>query len=293
MIILDHEPYQLSDTAICIGKFDGLHQGHQVLLDAIKKSSCKTKVLFTFDFDSLEQIYDANEKQYIAEELGIDVFISREFDHSLRHMSPKDFLEKILVEQCGAKLICVGDDFRFGYERKGDIHFLKQYQDTYNYDLMVFKKKSEDGSCISSTRIRKELRQGTIQKVNEWLGRPYIICGNVVHGNQLGHTLGMPTANLIPAQHKVLPRFGVYASKTKVNGQWYTSVTNLGIKPTIPGETVVGAETYIFDFNEDIYGKEICVELHGFIRGEKKFSDLEQLKQQMEKDKENVRKFFL
>ncbi len=292
MMILEKGPYQLSDTAVCIGKFDGLHSGHQLLVEAVKNSTCKTKVLFTFSFETPEHIYSTEEKKYLAQQMGIDVYIACPFDNTLTHMSPLEFLERILIQQCGAKEICVGEDFRFGFERKGDVAFLAKHQETYGYKLRVFEKKKLAGECISSTRIRKVLKEGSIDEVNSLLGRPYMIYGTVHHGNQIGRTLNMPTANQIPSEGKVLPAFGVYASRVHIGERSYIGVTNLGIKPTIPGENKIGVETYIMDFDEDIYGQEIGVELHTFIRGEKKFSDLEALKAQMELDKRQASQFF-
>ncbi len=292
MIVLEKGPYQLSDTVVCIGKFDGLHSGHQLLIDAVRNSTCKTKVMFTFTFETAEHIYSTEEKKYLAEQMGIDVYIACPFDQTLTHMSPLEFLENILIRQCGAKEICVGEDFRFGFERKGDVAFLVQHQQTYGYRLRVFEKKKMAGECVSSTRIRKELKEGSLCDVNELLGRPYMVYGEVQHGNQIGRTLNMPTANLVPIKGKVMPQFGVYASRVYVGDECYIGVTNVGIKPTIPGENRVGVETYIMDFNREIYGQKICVELHGFLRGEKKFSDLDALKQQMELDKQKAASFF-
>lgn len=293
MLILDKGPYQLSDTSVCIGKFDGLHIGHQLLIDAVRTSTCKTKVMFTFSFETNEHIYNEEEKRYLAEKMGIDVYISCPFDRELAHMSAHDFLKEILVDQCGATEICVGEDFRFGFERQGDVDFLAKYQEVYGYRLRVFEKKKVDGECVSSTRIRKVLKEESISEANRLLGQPYIICGEVLRGNQIGRTLNMPTANQIPSNGKVMPLFGVYASVVYLEGQKFFGVTNVGIKPTIPGENAPGVETYIMDFQEEIYGKKICVELRGFLRGEKKFTDLAMLKEQMEADKERAYRFLM
>nr|MBP3598292.1 bifunctional riboflavin kinase/FAD synthetase [Eubacterium sp.] len=292
MIVLEKGPYQLSDTAVCIGKFDGLHSGHQLLIDAVRNSTCKTKVMFTFTFETAEHIYSTEEKKYLAEQMGIDVYIACPFDQALTHMSPLEFLENILIRQCGAKEICVGEDFRFGFERKGDVAFLAKHQQTYGYRLRVFEKKKMAGECVSSTRIRKELKEGSLCDVNELLGRPYMVYGEVQHGNQIGRTLNMPTANQIPSSGKVLPAFGVYASRVYIGERNFIGVTNVGMKPTIPGESKIGVETYIMNFDEDIYGQKICVELHRFLRGEKKFSSLEELEAEMKADKDKAFYFF-
>lgn len=292
MIILENRPYELKDTAICIGKFDGLHSGHRLLVESIQKYKDLKKVLLTFSFKESDCIYSEEEKRKLAEELGIDIYISCPFDAELSHMSPETFVSEILIRQCGAKAIAVGEDFRFGFQRKGDVTFLEKYRSEYGYELNVFPKKQLFGEVVSSTRIRQELKTGTIETVNELLERPYFVCGEVCKGNQIGRTLNMPTANQVPATNKILPKFGVYASRIKLDEDEYTGVTNIGIKPTIPGASQVGIETYIMDFDEDIYGKDICVELCAFLRGEKKFCDLEALKAQMESDKEKAYQFF-
>lgn len=292
MKFLENRPFQLNDTAVCIGKFDGLHSGHRLLVDSLHKYEQLQKVLFTFSFGEAENIYSEEEKRFLAGKLGMDVYIDCPFNEELCHMSPQVFLEDILIRQCGARVISVGEDFRFGYERSGDVNFLREQSGTYGYELNVFPKKKLFGDVVSSTRIRRELKTGTIEMVNRLLGQPYFIYGTVQHGNQIGRTLNMPTANLLPPQDKILPEFGVYASKVWMDGVAYTGVTNIGIKPTIPGADRAGVETYIMDFNSDIYGKEICVELYAFLRGEKKFSGLEALKAQMEDDKKNAYLFF-
>lgn len=292
MIIMEKMPYGLENTAVCIGKFDGLHSGHKVLIDAIKRYEDRKKVLFTFSFPEAEHIYSREEKRYLAEKMGIDIYIECPFDEHLSRMSPEQFIKQILMEECGASVIAVGEDFQFGYQRSGDAELLKKYSYTYGYDLEVFPKKQLYGEVVSSTRIRKELKNGTIETVNRLLGHNYFILGEVCHGNQIGRTLNMPTANQNLSEHKILPSFGVYASRIHMGKQVYTGVTNLGIKPTIPGKNKAGAETYIMNFNSDLYGKEICVELCAFLRGEQKFSGLDALKRQMEDDKRNADLFF-
>lgn len=292
MKILEHGPYKLNNTAVCLGKFDGLHSGHRLLLDSVRESTDLTKVLFTFRFTDSRHIYSSEEKRYLAEKLGIQVYIDRPFDKELSHMQPQVFLEDILVRQCGAKLISVGEDFRFGYERQGDVAFLQKYSSVYGYELKVFPKKKMYGEPISSTRIREELERGCIGRVNELLGHPYFIYGEVCRGNQIGRTIQMPTVNQLPEQEKLLPPYGVYASRVHTQYGEYTGVTNVGVKPTIPGENRAGAETYIMDFDREIYGEKICVELFAFLRGERKFSGLDTLKIQLEEDKKNAYLFF-
>lgn len=292
MIILEEKPYKLQNTAVCIGKFDGLHSGHRLLIDSIRECRGLKKVLFTFSFGDVSNIYSPDEKKMLAGQLGMDVYIDCPFREELSRMSPEHFLKEILVDECGAKVISVGEDFRFGYKRKGDVELLRKYSSIYGYELNVFPKKKVFGEEVSSTRIRQELKEGAIERVNAFLGQPYFIYGKVRHGNRLGGTLNMPTANLIPPADKILPSFGVYASRVYVDGESFTGVTNIGTKPTVPGENPVGAETYIMDFDSDLYGKDIYVELHAFLRDERKFPDMEALRAQMEEDKKHACNFF-
>lgn len=293
MIVLERMPYRLEHTAVCIGKFDGLHCGHRLLIDGINKYEKKQKVLFTFSFPDTGSIYSEREKRYLAEKLGIDVYINCPFDDKLSHMSPKVFLDEVLLGQCGADVISVGEDFRFGFGRSGDVSFLRSRSERDGFALHVFPKKEMFGEPVSSTHIRKLLVEGEIGKAGELLGQPYFIYGTVCHGNQIARArLDMPTANQIPPAGKILPPFGVYASRVRTKYGVYHGVTNIGRKPTIPGENAAGVETHIFEFDSNLYGTELCVELHAFLRRERKFSGLDALREQMMADKEQCVEYF-
>ncbi len=293
MLILDKLPCRLENTAVCIGKFDGLHSGHRLLLDSIRSYENMRKVLFTFSFPGTACLYSTEEKRDLAERLGMDVYIDCPFDESFARMTPQAFVEEILVKECGAGAVAVGEDFRFGHQRSGDVEFLRKCSDRYGFDLHVFEKKEMFGEPVSSTRIRKALKEGRIGLVNDLLGQPFFVYGEVCHGNQVGQRLlQMPTANQDPPPDKLLPPFGVYVSRVWVAGTSYTGVTNIGVKPTVSGEARPGVETHILDFDGDIYGEKIRVELYDFLRGERKFSELLELKQQMQKDRERVKKYF-
>ena len=289
MIVLERKPYQLEHTAVCIGKFDGLHSGHRLLVDSIRECRNMRKVLFTFSFPDSEYIYSVEEKRYLAEKLGIDVYIDCPFGEEFSRMTPEVFLQHILLGECGARVISVGEDFRFGYKRSGDVRFLKERSRVDGFELRVFPKKKMFGEEVSSTRIRRLLREGNIRTVNELLGQPYFIYGTVCHGNKLGKTqLNMPTANQIPPAGKILPPFGVYASRVYVDGGVFDGVTNIGIKPTVPGENRAGVETHLIGFDSDLYGKDIRVDLCAFLRAEQRFSGLGELREQIEKDKQKA-----
>lgn len=292
MDVINKRPYQLKNSAVCIGKFDGLHRGHQSLIEEISHFSGYNKVLFTFAFPGVPYILSPEEKRTKAEKLGIDTYVECPFDEALKEMTPKEFFEEILVRQCDARVICVGDDFHFGKDRAGNVDILQNLAKEAGITCIVVKKKKMYDEIISSTRIREALAKGDLSLANELLGMPYMVQGEVVHGNEIGRTLDMPTANQIPDARKILPPFGVYASKVFFEGKQYYGVTNLGVKPTIPGENQVGAETCLLHFKGDLYGKNLQVELCRFLRGERKFAGLEQLMHQMEADKKNAGLFF-
>ena len=264
MIVINKRPYQLKNSAVCIGKFDGLHRGHQSLIEELSRFSDCNKVLFTFAFSKAPYILSPEEKRTKAEKLGIDTYVECPFDESLKAMTPKEFFEEILVRQCDARVICVGDDFHFGKDRAGDVDVLQKLAEEAGITCIIVKKKKMYDEIISSTRIREALAKGNLPLANELLGMPYMVQGEVVHGN----------------------------SKVSVDGMEYYGVTNLGVKPTIPGENQVGVETCLLQFDGDLYGKIIQVELCSFLRGERKFAGLEQLMHQMEADKKNAGLFF-
>ncbi len=283
-------------SVVCIGKFNGMHIGHQALIQYAAAEAKRRSFLsgvITFTCDGLcppipREIYTEQEKKKLTEESGIDWYKSYPFTEEFRQMSPERFIQKILHEECHAKIVVVGEDFRFGFGRRGDIRLLDTMSAQYSYECRHFERIAYDGQVVSSSRIRALLAEGKIEKVNKLLGRPFFLEGTVVMGNQIGRTLDMPTVNLIPAESKLLPPNGVYASRVTVDGAVYKGVTNIGIKPTIPGKQGYCAETYLFDFHENIYGKNICVELFRFLRPEKKFSGLEELKENMERDKKEA-----
>lgn len=194
-----------------------------------------------------------------------------------------------------AAAIVVGPDCSFGYKGAGNAELLRKLAGVCGYSLYVIKKEQDEDRHrdISSTYIREELDKGNVAKANELLGEPYAIHGQVVHGNHIGGAvLGFPTANLIPPPIKRLPRYGVYVSRVLVDGRYYGGVTNIGKKPTVEGDNPPGAETFIIGLDRDIYGSTIEVQLLDFIRGEKKFDSLEELKQQISHDKETAVRFF-
>lgn len=298
---IGEENFQIQEpTVVTIGKFDGRHRGHQKLLGAMLKwkyeRGYKTAV-FTFDMAPAafiqgkpQKVITTNqERRNNMEKMGIDYLVEYPFKKEVAHLSAEKFLETILLGQMNARAIVVGTDCGFGYQRKGNAGLLSDLKDRLGYELEIIQKEQDMGKHrdISSTYVKEELDRGNMEKVRELLGEPYAIHGCVVHGNHVGGPmLGFPTANLIPPPEKYLPPFGVYVSRILVDGNYYGGITNIGKKPTITGDNPVGAETFVFGLEENLYGKQIEVQLLNYERPEKKFDSLEQLKVQLEKDKE-------
>lgn len=287
-------------TVVTLGKFDGLHRGHQKLLDEVfhfHQKGYKTAV-FTFETTpgtlmkgKLQTMITTNEERKVnLERAGIDYLVEYPFNQDVAHLLPEEFVSHILCGQMNAKAIVTGTDFHFGYQRSGDIEVLKQLAPDFGYEMVIVEKAMDGQREISSTYIREELAAGHIEKANELLGYPYMIHGEVVHGRHLGTRLGFPTVNLLPREQKHLPQFGVYLSRAVIDGKTYNGITNIGRKPTIEGKRPAGVETYIYDLNEDLYGKWIEVQLIGFLREEQRFDGVEQLKEQVLKDKETGRR---
>lgn len=294
--------FQYHNSCVTLGKFDGLHRGHQLLFSYLNQYEQLgfTSVIFTFDYHpgnlflekEINLIYTEEEKiEFLAKD-GPQVLISYPFTEESASMEAEEFISKILIQQLDAKIIVVGVDFRFGRERRGDVLMLQEYAKVYGYELIACDKLLLDGQVISSSRIRKDLQLGNMENVNKMLGRPYAIIGKVVTGRQLGRTIGVPTVNMLPLPHKLLPPNGVYASITYINGKAYYGVTNIGCKPTVDHSGQIGVETHLFDFDEDIYGCEIKVELYTYERGETKFSSVDELKLGVEKDIETTKEYF-
>ncbi len=297
-IIKDTLDFQIEeDVILSLGKFDGIHKGHSLLMEALREAKGRglKSVVLTFStspkmhFDHEMKILTTDEeKMRILAEKGIDYVVECPFNDEIMQMQAVDFL-KMLTEHMHVREIVAGTDFRFGHKRQGDYRLLQQCAAEFGYQIRIFEKKQYEGSDISSTRIRKLLQEGNMKKANMLLGYEYFFLGPVVHGNQLGRTISAPTANLQPGENKLLPPFGVYASHVTVDGRSYNGISNIGKKPTVNGQNPAGVETYIFDFHEEIYGKELKVSLVEFIRPEKKFASLDELKTQMRTDIERSR----
>jgi len=289
-------------TAVTLGKFDGLHRGHDLLMQTVLDYSKKygvASVAFTFDIPPRNKVEEIvanvlttnDEKQYIFEKRGIDYLIECPFTTEVMSMEPKDFIAWI-SKSLNMKYVVVGDDFRFGHKRAGDYHTLQEHEKEFGYKTIVIDKLKDSNRDISSTYVREKIADGNIKKANELLGYRYFIKSEILHGRKLGRTIGVPTINMILPENKLLPPNGVYVTEVLVDGKNYMGVTNIGCKPTVSDEKVVGVETYIDDFNQDVYGEKIVVSFIQFIRPEQKFNSIEELKAQMQSDIEVSRKCY-
>ncbi len=295
MIFIRNNPdFTISEpTVLTLGKFDGLHMGHKKILEHVAKKQTEglKSVIFTFDAPPSASLTDSPvyqlttlpEKELCFSNVGIDYFYESPFTDEIRLMSPRSFV-KMCVDRFHVKCFVVGTDCKFGHKRAGDYNMLYEMAPGLGFEVVVVEKKQYEGRDISSTFIREEINKGNIEKANMLLGYPFFIMGKIKHGQSLGHTLGFPTLNIYPQEDKLLPPFGVYASRTVIGDRIIDGVTNIGVRPTVGGESV-SVETNLFDFDEDVYGKEVRVRLYSYIRPERKFASLDELKSAIEDDK--------
>ena len=292
--ITKQSEYVPVQTAVTIGKFDGFHLGHRSLLAEVLKEKENGLASCVISFSTVvdgghKPIYTKEEQRKLCESLGIDVLAEYVLDESLREMTAEQFVSEILCKKLQAKVIVAGEDFRFGKGRAGDVALLQRLEETYGYRIVCVSKVTEESVRISSTGIRVLLTEGNVAEANGLLGRPYAVFGEVMHGKKLGRTLGFPTMNLIPSAEKLLPAYGVYVTRTKVDGQWVSGITNIGLRPTVDSDKQVSVETHLFEYEGDLYGKQVEVQFLHFLRPERKFADVEALKAAMFEDLKNAK----
>lgn len=282
----------IENCAVTLGKFDGVHRGHRRLISRIleKKKEGATAVVCAFT-SSGKTIFTASERRELLEKMGVDVLLECPLDEKLRRMKAETFVRGILVGDLQVSYAAVGEDFRFGYERKGTPELLREMGKKYGFETEILSKERDGRRKISSTYIREELRKGNIQKVNDLLGTSYFVDGIVEHGRGMGHRIFFPTANLIPPEDKLLPPNGVYAAVFRYEDRAVPGVTNIGYKPTV-GERFLGVETYLFDCDRDLYGCSCRVEFRKFLRPEKRFGSFDELKEQIRRDIGTGTEFF-
>ena len=285
-------------SVVAIGNFDGVHVGHQSIIKIIRRQAITKKVksgVLVFephprDFFKKQgqnfKLMTPDLRRHKLSTLGLDFVIELPFDDNIAKMSPKQFVEIILEKSFNINHVIIGEDFRFGKNREGDANVLKELCKSLGITVEIVKIKRIENENISSTNIRNLLKSGKIEAANNLLGSSHLIRGIVEKGDQRGRNLNFPTAN-IKFGDLIIPRFGVYASRVKIlgdpRGNLYDGATSIGTRPTF-GDNKPNLEVYIFDFNRDIYGMEIDVELNHFIRPELSFNDTDTLVEQMKKD---------
>ncbi|MCD8119317.1 MAG: bifunctional riboflavin kinase/FMN adenylyltransferase [Lachnospiraceae bacterium] len=348
-LIKDTVDFKFQNTAVALGKFDGIHLGHRRILREIARAKEEgyTTVIFTFSVPPASLLKGETESLLLTEEekislygqLGVDVLIIYPVSHKFLATEAESFLGDILCGQLGMKLLIGGEDIHFGRNRRGDAAMAVRMAGKLGYRVKIIRKETvaeilqengdkeesetvgidkllrDDGEMgetsqdetrrkkpenrrkggsgsisgeevIGSTRIRECLQKGEIELANRMLGYPYFFTGAIIHGKAVGRTLGFPTINLKTEPCKLLPAYGVYASETVLDGKIYQSITNIGVRPTVSDTMQPSVETYLFDFDRDVYGEKATVRLLRFQRPERKFAGAEELRAQIERDKE-------
>jgi len=291
----EYNKYQSSNTCLAIGAFDGLHKGHQLIINEAIKEARKNNfpaAVLSFHPHPLEIIPGKNpppsivsrkQKISILAEMGIDYYFEQEFNQEFASLRAEEFINEILIDKINVSTVVVGDDFRFAYKNEGNVEILNKMGELHGFKAKIISQLHASDDRISSTRIRSLLKKGKIKRAKKLLGRPYQICGEVIHGKKIGRKLGFPTANLKLETNYALPPEGVYAAKIKFDNQEYVASANLGYNPTFSNKDI-SFEAYILDFNGDIYGKRVCVDIIEFIRDEENFASKEELITQMQQD---------
>lgn len=282
-----------SPSAIALGFFDGVHIAHRKIIslavDYAKKNNL-SPIALSFDSSPMEFLSDSGVKYLTTNEQKKEIIKSlgavTEFlplSRELLSMEADTFVKEILVDMYNIKYAVCGYNYRFGKNGKGDTKLLQEWGKQCGFEVTVCDCEVLLGESVSSSRIRELISEGDIEFANELLGRNFSLSGVVCEGKQLGRKLGFPTANVFFNEHTVIPKNGVYKTLVTIDNDSYTSITNTGINPTVGGEAL-RTETYIPDFNRNIYGKEIKIEFLGFIREERKFDSIEDLKSQIKRD---------
>lgn len=287
------------NTVVTIGTFDGVHVGHRKILDQLisesKKKGLKSVLLTFFPHprmvvqadNSIKLINTIEERIDILSKTDLDYLVIHPFDKEFSNLSAFDFVRDILVNQLNVKELVVGYDHRFGKNREGDFEQLKEYSHTFDFNIKEIKAQDINNTAVSSTKVRKALQSGDIKTANQFLTIPFFIHGTVVRGQQLGNTIGFPTANIqIPQTYKLTPKNGVYIIRATHLENIYYGMLNIGNRPTVNGKNKT-IEANLFDFDIDIYGDDIKIEFLHFLRDEEKFYSIETLKEQLNQDKKD------
>lgn len=295
---------KFNNIGIGLGNFDGLHKGHMTLINTLTEKCINlglNSMLYTFRRHPDNVLVGTNksplitsiwQKVAILEKSQLDMLYFEEFTDEYSHIEAEDFIKKVLFDKFNVKLVVAGFDYRFGYKGHGDHNLLKKMGKKYNFQTIIIPPVKEKHEIVSSTHIRKLIASGNVENVVDFLGRNYSMGGEVKIGRKVGRTIGFPTANLIPEDYMVTPLEGVYITKTFFDGLWYDSLTNVGYNPTFEDTLGKTVETFILDFNGDLYGKHIEVFFLHRLRPETKFSSKDELMKTINNDVESAKEYF-
>lgn len=291
--------HETAPSFVTIGTFDGVHIGHQKVLKKLVKSAKKnnaTPILLTFfphprmvlqKEVGIKLINTINERIQLLEKTGIDTLVIYPFDEEFANQTALNFVRNILVNKLNISKLFIGYDHRFGKNREGDFEHLKEYGYTYNFSVKEISKLDINNIGVSSTKIRNAIENGEIIKANQYLGYYFMLTGDVVEGRNLGEKIGFPTANLnIKETYKLLPKTGAYIVKSNIDNKSVYGMMNIGYRPTLKGKHQT-IEIHFFNFNKNLYGKKIQVEVLKFLREEQKFESVQNLRKQLTTDKQN------
>jgi riboflavin kinase/FMN adenylyltransferase len=292
---------KLDNAVVTSGTFDGVHVGHQKILSRLQEIAGRNHgetVVITYwphprlvlhpEDSTLKLLNTFEEKAALLKDQGIQHLIRIPFTKEFSQLTSEQFIQKILVETIGTKKLVIGYDHHFGKNREGTFEQLKANAPKYGFEVEEIPRQDIDHIGVSSTQIRHALERGDVETAGHFLARPYSLTGRVIAGDKIGRLLGYPTANIdLDTRHKLIPMDGIYAATVQHEQKVYKGMLYIGYRPTING-TKLNIEVNIFDFNQDIYGESLTVYFHKLIRGDEKFSDLEQLKLKLKSDKEKT-----
>lgn len=298
---------ELKHTAVTTGTFDGVHLGHKTIIDkliSVAKQIEGESVLLTFyphprmvlfpDDHQIRLLNTQSEKEQLLESCGIDHLVVINFTKEFSRLSSLEFVRNILANKLKAKKLVIGYDHHFGRNREGSFAHLLEFGSLYGFEVEEIPAKDIDEVAVSSSKIRKAIEAGDIDTANKYLGYAYSFTGKVIKGKQLGRTIGYPTANIaITDPYKLIPAIGVYAVKVMFAKQTYEGMLSIGKNPTVSNQNILSIEVNIFDFNADIYNKEITVFIYKKMRDEEKYGSLDELKAQLAVDKQNALNFLI
>jgi riboflavin kinase/FMN adenylyltransferase len=294
---INHLP-AFNNAVLTIGTFDGVHMGHKVILKSVAEQARDMNgesVLITFEphprkllfpEQPLKLLTPLEQKLKLIEAAGIQNIVVVPFTQDFAGLSAQEYVENFLVEYFHPRSIIIGYDHHFGHDRKGNIELLKEFATKYQYRLVEIPAQLIESAAVSSTKIRRALEQGHVHEAAQMLGRNYSITGAVVKGSQLGRTIGYPTANIMPAEpEQLIPANGIYAVRVKWDGHLFGGMMSIGFNPTVTEKKDLRIEVNLFDFDRDIYNHMLKIEFVAWLREEEKFNSIDELKEQLAKDK--------